>query len=78
MIHFDMLSSLLLDLFVLLFLSFSGLGLRACFFGAAIALQFFAFDYFKVLLQVGRLFSFFHAPPLVCLATLAYPGHVLL
>ncbi|CAN0081634.1 unnamed protein product [Ectocarpus sp. 6 AP-2014] len=32
---------------------FSGLGLRAVFFGAAIALQFFAFDYFKVLLQVA-------------------------
>ena len=30
----------------------SGLGLRACFFGAAIAMQFFAFDYFKALLQV--------------------------
>lgn len=30
----------------------SGLGLRAVFFGAAIALQFFAFDYFKAMLKV--------------------------
>lgn len=32
----------------------SGLSLRAVFFGAAIALQFFAFDYFKALLKVRK------------------------